>query len=240
MRLARGKIDEMLELIQEMSSSRINPARLIHATTELCEGVEENLPDFDVTSLQIGDLEVKVERMVVKVEEVEEGSKVEVEQVPSCDVTRLRETRNLKEPSLSFEKMPRATLQVRFTVSLPSSEKIKKVVRMTSQGDHVVVVCPDVVLLLGANDCGLLQKISHTLMEDARAAVEIPHDQIAVACGCKSKEEAKIILYSSKSQFLGVLAEGDYCDLAFAGKKIFALCSEKGKICTFASNARSQ
>ena len=78
----------MLELIQEMSSSRINPARLIHATTELCEGVEENLPDFDVTSLQIGDLEVKVERMVVKVEEVEEGSRVR--EVSPVELAKLR------------------------------------------------------------------------------------------------------------------------------------------------------
>ena len=239
-RMARGEIDEMLELIQEIGEARINPARLVHATTELCEGVEESLPDFDVTSLQVGDLEVKVRKMVMTVGE-DDGGKVSVEQVPACDVIRVKETRNLKEPSLSFEKFTKATASVAFTSKLPvvDGEKGKAhgLVRLTSQRDHVIAVRPDAVLLLQSSDGRLKQKIEHPLLENARAAVEISQDSLAIACGGKSSEDAKIIVCSMDGQFSSILAEGDFCDLAFAGKKIFALCSEKPKICVFTSNA---
>ena len=217
----------MLELIQEITTADIEPARLVHATTELCEGVEASLIDLDVSSIQVGELEVKVKPLEV---DLEDGA----DSTLSCDVIHVKETCNLKEANVSITTIAKSQLQVRFAVG--GNKHGGPILNMVAHSDNIVAVQQSTILVFD-KDGALERKVNHPFLENARAITKLHNDHLAVVCGGRKWSDAKIIVFSAEVQYKGVLTDGDYCDASVVGKKMYALSNAKPKISIFATNS---
>ena len=227
-KFARGEIDEMLELIREITHADIEPARLVHATNELCEGVESSLVDLDVASIQVGELQVKVKPLELDTE----SSRVTA---VSCDVVHVKDTCNLRDANISLAFIAKGTLQAKSESSVVGGPLLGIAVHV-----RAVVAVQRSALVFYSLDGGLKRRINHPFLEAARAVVRLHSDHLAIVCGGKSWSDAKIIVFTADGQYKGILADGDFCDVAVAGKKMYALSHTKPKIFIFATNSHNK